>query len=434
MTDHAANRPRSRISRRARLGAVGLSVLLLAAASPVMGQSPASGPVALNWWTITPNMGTDGIEAVIADFEAANPGVTITYTGRPDQQYKDSLAQAVQTEAAPDIYEVPYGTGFNQAYAREGASLPIDAYYAQYGWDGRFSQALIDRMTVDGKKYNVPWGGFPFGLYYNKDVFQKAGITAPPATYAELVDDFAKIKASGAVPVGLAGKGGLATGWFTTNLLMQACGWDKYNALITVAAKWDGEPCVTKAYTDFKDWVDKGYFPDGWLALSPDNGQGDALVLAGKAGSIFAGVWFPSGITKAGLPEDQFGLFAFPTDAGAVPYGGSQLAIATKSKNPDVAAKFLDYLTSVDVQTKYYGKINQGFSLVNGVTPPADADPFGPVQTAMAAAAKHLYPPSDGQLSADVNAALVQATDQVALGTLQPAQVGAAVDAAAAKK
>jgi raffinose/stachyose/melibiose transport system substrate-binding protein len=391
-------------------------------------------PVTLNWWTATVTMGNDGINGIIADYEAANPGVTIKYTSRPDVEYKTTLAQAVQTDAAPDIYEVPYGTAFSIAYAKEGASLPLDSYYSQYGWAGRFSQGLIDRFTVDGVKYNVPWSGFAFGMWYNKSVFTKAGIATPPATYDDLVNDMAKIKAIGVIPIGLAGKTGLATGWMNTNLFWQHCGWDKYNALVTLQQKWAGEPCVTQAMTDFKSWVDNGYFPNGYLALDPSSGQGDALVIAGKAGMFYAGMWFTGEIQKAGVPEDGFGFFAFPNVPGASAYGGSQLTIATKSKHADAAAKFLDYVTSVAVQTKYYGKINQPFSLTNGVTPPNTADPLAAPQVQVAAAAKHLFPPLDGSLSADVMTALDQACDQVSLGTLKPSEVGAKVDAAAAKQ
>lgn len=338
--------------------------------------APTAAPVTLNWWTITPGNGTDWMQSIITDYEAANPGVTITLTTRPDAEYKTSLAQAIQTPASPDIYEAPYGAAFNQTYAREGASLPLDSYYTQYGWDSRFSAGLIGRMTVDGKKYNVPLSGFPFGLWYNKTVFTKAGITATPTTWADLVSDMDKIVASGSIPIGLAGKTGLATGWMNTNFFWQFCGMSDYTALTTFKVKWASDPCVTQAMTEFKSWVDKGYFPKGYLALDPSNGQGDTLVIEGKAAMVYAGTWFPGEVTKAGVSESNFGFFPFPNVPGASSYGGSQLAISTQSKNPDAAAKFLDYFTSVAVATKYVGQINGGLPLTNGVTIPSTADPL----------------------------------------------------------
>ena len=59
---------------------------------------------------------------------------------------------------------------------------------------------------VDGKQYGIPFDLGMVGFWYNKSQFAKAGITAAPATWDDLLADIGKLKTAGVTPVALAGK------------------------------------------------------------------------------------------------------------------------------------------------------------------------------------------------------------------------------------
>ena len=73
-------------------------------------------------------------------------------------------------------------------------------------WKDTINPGALGIYPLDGKQYGVPWDVGMVGFWYNKDLFAKAGITAPPATWDDFLADVAKLKASGVTPLAIAGK------------------------------------------------------------------------------------------------------------------------------------------------------------------------------------------------------------------------------------
>ena len=65
--------------------------------------------------------------------------------------------------------------------------------------------------NIDGKQYGLPYNFGMVGFWYNKDLFEQAGIAAPPATWDELLADVQTLKDKGIVPISLAA--GAADAW-----------------------------------------------------------------------------------------------------------------------------------------------------------------------------------------------------------------------------
>jgi raffinose/stachyose/melibiose transport system substrate-binding protein len=77
----------------------------------------------------------------------------------------------------------------------------------------------------------------------------------------------------------------------------------------------------------------------------------------------------PPALQQAGQDQRNYGVFGFPNGTGRQYEGSGQLQIAAKSKNPALAAKFIDFATSVAEQSKYYGTLNGPISVTIGAKP-----------------------------------------------------------------
>jgi raffinose/stachyose/melibiose transport system substrate-binding protein len=136
----------------------------------------------IKFWTLSfdnPNVGK-AFEKIIKDFEAANPGVTVKLEPRSTDEHKSALRVAGGSDQAPDIYFMWAGQGLGGEFIKSGLALPMDKYYAQYKWDEEcIGPALSFSKQYSGGRF-VPFTFPGEGLYYNKPLFEKAGITICP--------------------------------------------------------------------------------------------------------------------------------------------------------------------------------------------------------------------------------------------------------------
>ena len=159
------------------------------------------------------------------------------------------------------------------------------------------------------------------GLWYRKSLFEKAGIEAPPATWAEFLDAVGKLKAAGVTPLAIGEKDKWPGMFWWANLSLRIAGMDAL-----AKAGEDGSfdsPGFVQAGEELKKLIDMKPFQDGFLAAPWDGAGGEAATVGnGRAAMDLMGQWAPSTFaanTKDGdkVLED-LGWFPFPTvDGGA---------------------------------------------------------------------------------------------------------------------
>jgi ABC-type glycerol-3-phosphate transport system substrate-binding protein len=116
------------------------------------------------------------ILAAIGDFEKAHPGVKVTLSEVPFDQYFQKVAIALASGSGIDVFDVD--SPLVASYGYQGALLPLDKYYTKENWDD-FTE--VERMIAvyKGKKLSAPMGSTSVGLYYNIDLFKQAGLPLP---------------------------------------------------------------------------------------------------------------------------------------------------------------------------------------------------------------------------------------------------------------
>ena len=135
---------------------------------------------------------------LISDFESKNPGAKVKLQTVSWTDINQKITTLVSTQQAPDILNLDAYANF----AGDDLLLPADEVLSPETQDD-FIDQFAENGKYDGTQYGIPFVGSVRGLFYNKDIFKKAGIQEPPKTWDELREDALKIKAKGDVGYGM---------------------------------------------------------------------------------------------------------------------------------------------------------------------------------------------------------------------------------------
>lgn len=358
---------RTTVLRTLALGA-GIALLATACSSGDAGDDSTDGAsgeaTTITWWhNSNTGDGKDYYDKVAADFEAANPGVTVEVSAMQHEDMLTKLDAAFQSGDAPDVY-----------MERGGGEL---ADHVEAGLTKDISEAAADTIEkiggsvagwqVDDKTYGLPFSVGVVGFWYNKALFEQAGITEPPTTWAEFQEATDKLKAAGIEPVsvGAGDKWPAAHYWYY--FALRECSQDVLTDAVQTLDFSDA--CFVKAGEDLEALIGTEPFNAGFLSTKAQEGATSAsgLLATGKVAMEMQGHWEPG--VMQGLTEDGKGLgentgwFPFPAvdggegDSEAALGGGDAWAVSQEA--PDAAVDFAVYLLSDEVQ-KGFAELDMG--------------------------------------------------------------------------
>ena len=293
------------------------------------------------------------IKQLNAAFQAKYPNVTIKRVAKSFTDLQTTLKLAVSGPKAPDIVEANQGRPVMGQLVKGGLLKPMDTYAEAYGWNDRWSKTLLDlnRFSTDGKQfgtgnlYGVSQMGEIVGVFYDKD-----DVSAPPKTFADFEQLLAKAKQDGKTPISFGNLdkfGGIHEFQTVQNQFA-----DKQAIRDFVFAKSGASfdtPENREAAAKLQDWAAKGYFTKDYNGTGYDPAWQQFAKGAGPF--LIGGTWLTADLADA--MKDKVGFFLMPArDAGASPVslGGESLpwSITAKSKNADVAAAYIDFLTDAN--------------------------------------------------------------------------------------
>src|SRR5690242_19720243 len=138
------------------------------------------------------------------DYMAAHPNVKIEITVLENEAFKTKLATVMQSGDPPDIFQSwGGGTFYQQVQAGLLKDITADLDANNGEWRNTFAPGALGVYSYQGKNYGVPWDMGMVGFWYNKDLFQKAGIDTPPANWTDFIADVKKLKAAGITPISI---------------------------------------------------------------------------------------------------------------------------------------------------------------------------------------------------------------------------------------
>jgi multiple sugar transport system substrate-binding protein len=294
--------------------------------------------------------------AVIAGFEKANPGVKVKWNEFDHEGYKNAIGNFLKANP-PDI-AAWYAGNRMSPQVKAGLFEDVTALWDKEGLNDSMKSAAAS-MTIDGKKWGVPYTYYQWGMYYRKDLFEKNGIT-PPKTWAEFTAACAKLKAAGIAPIAIGTKAFWPTGGWFDYLDVRVNSYEFHMELTAGKVPYT-DPRVKAVFEKWGELVKMGAFVDNHAALDWQDAL--PLVVQGKAAMYLIGNFAVPPLKTAGLTNDNLGFFQFPEITPGVPMAEDApmdtLHIPSGAKNKEDAMKFLAYVAKADVQTEWNKTLGQ---------------------------------------------------------------------------
>jgi glucose/mannose transport system substrate-binding protein len=325
-------------------GRLGVAALICGAALVAMPlYLPSSNSAGDNqvevysWWTGPGE--EDGLRAMVSDFQHRYPGIRFinaAVSGGAGSNAKAILATRLLANDPPDSYQRHAGLELADD-VRSGKVQDLTDLYRQQGWLTAFPPGLLSHLTIDGKIWAVPVNIHRANLlWYDPQVLAKLGISGPPKTWKDFLEQAAVIKAKGLTPLTVGPE------WTQKQLLetvlLGELGPERYERLWTDPEAWS-EQATRDALEVFKRV----------LALS-DIGQSAAdwqpqvdRVTNGAAAYAVVGDWAYSYLSvdkKLGW-QHQFAAVASPGSDGVYDFLSDSFTLPVGARHPAAARDWL---------------------------------------------------------------------------------------------
>ncbi len=341
-----------------RLLAVALgSTLAIATIAATAGTARAQ-TVEIEYWQYTFAQRVQAIDELIKRFEAANPGIKVKHTHVPYDDFRLKIAAAIPAGQGPDVVQLFYGWLNDYLKAKLLQPLPVELFDPAEIERDFFP--LVKQMKVDGQYYGVPTAVRSLALFWNRKLFQEAGLDAakPLQTLAELVETAGKLTKRDAngnlLQAGIALDMGLQDHHWLREVLIRQMGGQPYSADGRKVAY--NSPAGARAVTWYTDLVSRykvsqfGFLTDGVTAFR-----------SGKAGLMIDGSFRLAAFDgQAGL---DYGVTELPAHEGRrfnfASYWVNGITPKATGPKKEAAAKFLRFLTTPAAMELWLEKVGE---------------------------------------------------------------------------
>ncbi|TFB15950.1 extracellular solute-binding protein [Microbacterium sp. 3H14] len=352
----------------------------LALSGCTAGSTDDGGDSAMTLWhNSTTGPGVEFWEQTVADFEEANPGVTIDIQSIQNEDLDGKLQTALNSGDAPDIF-LQRGGGKMAAMVKAGQLKDLTDSITGAAAE-EISDAAYSASSLDGKIYALPVAVLPGGLFYSQDLFDEAGIAENPTTLDELEAATEKLKSAGIDPVALGAKDAWPAAHWYYWLALRECSSD---TLAQAADEMNfDDDCWVRAGEDLQAFAATEPFNSGFLTTTAQQGAASSagLIANHKAAMELMGAWNPGvigSLTPDQKPLPDLSWFPFPEVEGGEGELGSMMGgvdgYSCSVDAPDACVDFLNYLGTSEVQTAYYKAFNA--PPVNTVAQEAVTEPY----------------------------------------------------------
>ncbi len=333
---------------------MGLSRLAAACAAIVLAATPACASTLVFNADASEPGAKAAFEWVVKHFEQENPGVTVKLNIYDRESYKQSIRNWL-TSAPPDVVLWYSGARMRQ-FSSPGLLLDVSDLWTEKAKQ-EFGSA-IDLVTDHGKQYGVPYSYYQWGLYFRRDLLDKAGVQGIKS-WDDLLNACTKLRAQGIEPVALGSKELWTTaGWFDY-LDLRINGYQFHMQLMAGKASWQ-DPKVKAVFARWKELLDKDCFVRNHTSLTWQESQ--TLLYQGKAAMMLIGNFITQGFPPEIAPKMDFTPFpqVEPGVADAEEAPMQSVHIPTGAKNKDDARKMLAFMMRADVQAE----VNRDFKQI----------------------------------------------------------------------
>jgi multiple sugar transport system substrate-binding protein len=309
---------------------------------PAAAATAASPVTTINALVWAPDW-TDEMQQIAAEFMRANPDIRVNLQFMIGNSIEENMKPMVTAHKLPDLMSVN-----PNAYAAELAEQGILADVSQTeAWANMLGSLKADWTTHSNKRFGISGGVAATLMYYNRNMFESAGIKKLPTNFDEFLAVCAQLKKAGFTPImwnggfpNMMANGPFSFG-FANNVVARTPDWKKRMADGTLDLN---TPEVADIFAKIKEVPALGYAQPGYMKANYD--EGIRLFTDGKTAMAFHGSW-ASGLLMHGKGF-QTGVFIPPWNArgkNVVPVVGSETGFAVcETPNKAAAMRFLDFI------------------------------------------------------------------------------------------
>ncbi|RKX83119.1 MAG: hypothetical protein DRP70_15260 [Spirochaetes bacterium] len=270
-------------------------------------------------------------------------GIGFTNTAFPATDiYMSQIRASLVTDEAPNLFTW-WSTYRMKELADNDVLKDLSSLWDKH--ENEFGSDLRNAFTFDGEVYGFPITSEYWVVWYNKEVFQKYGLTTPD-TWDEFINICETLKSNDVTPMMSTVEGRWPTFIMFEEMIVGEDP-DLYVDLCEGRVKYS-DPKVKKAFEKWGELINAGYFTepgyDVWSGGARDFNQGDV-------GMALFGTWyFAATLTANGVPEENIGAFILPShnpNAGKnVILEITPMLVSKNTSNMEDTLKLTDYWMS----------------------------------------------------------------------------------------
>ncbi|MBC6715461.1 sn-glycerol-3-phosphate ABC transporter substrate-binding protein UgpB [Aurantimonas sp. DM33-3] len=327
----------------------------------VAGAGQAIAVTELQWWHAMSGANNEVVDTLAKEFNESQDAYKITpvFKGTYPETLNAGIA-AFRAKQPPAIIQV-FDVGTGVMMGAEGAVMPVADVLEAGGYNFDKSNYLPGIVAYyskpDGTMLSFPYNSSSPILYYNKDIFEKAGldVDSPPETWQDVFAAARTIKESGAAECGYTST------WLTWIHLENFAAWNNvaYGTNENGLAGTDvelklNEPLYVQHFQDIADLAKDGVFRYGGRTS-----EAKQLFLSGECGILTESSGGLGDIVKSGM---NYGIGQLPYDANAegapqntIPGGASLWVFGGKSDEEYKGiAEFFNFLSQTEIQSRLH--------------------------------------------------------------------------------
>jgi raffinose/stachyose/melibiose transport system substrate-binding protein len=286
-------------------------------------------------------------EELFAAFEKANPKWTVDATYTPNDSYPQLIQTQFQSGQAADVIQSTPGSGGPLAALTLAAGKRLTPLTGS-PWVESLPDKVREVVTLDGEIYAYPTDLAPFFVAYNRDLFERVGVTVP-TTFDELLGVCTKVADAGLIPIALAG-----SSFQNVTITLQTLAGnnvfgpdpDWNDQRFDGATTFAGSSQWRKVLSDFQEMIDaRCYAPDVAGVAAPVHSQQFA---SQKAAMYVMPAQALAIVAQNATTDLNLSSFAFPGDTPEQTWvpanSGISLVVNGDARNSVGAKKLIDFL------------------------------------------------------------------------------------------
>lgn len=287
---------------------------------------------------------------LFAAFEDANPDIKLNVIDSPAAEYDDKIQIMLSGGDRVDVVFTK-GTPALSALIQKSQVLPLDDYIASSGLDNTKYSGLIDALMDDGKTYGIPYRKDNNMIFYNKDLFDKAGVDYP--TDGMTMEEYRELAKKMTSGEGVDKVYGAHIHTWASNVYMfprRTGAFDIVNNDVSVLKPY--YETILAMQNEDKSVMD-------YASLKAGNVHYSGVFYNEQVAMMQMGTWFIANLVEkkeAGEIDFEWGVASIPDIDGTgntVGVGGvTPISINAKAEHPDEAWRFIEYITGAEGATE----------------------------------------------------------------------------------